>query len=664
MTLIHLLSSPEWAEYFQGLAKTVNLDLFVFDQAGSRVYSSGENPFCKILSSTQSFSAKCSDFCERQQLDRLKENEPLIYKCHAGLSNFVIMPERYGEKAYVIGRGGFASSDDLFRFIRIAKETNVPMIPDSRPLSFTDEDHMKALAGYVQATVTRMLHGSEEKSKVEKKLLRLTSLFDSRTFAALSKSPELIYRYIMDSIEFIFGHMSTVLMLEDKEHSAFRAVYSTGRLKDALMDFSLGVSYPVVAELVETGTVAFHEEDENEPSAVPGKEEKISYFFPLFSGGALEGIIGVFDRKLSTEDVKMMNAFRDYVQLNLNNHALHLSIDRNRKTDERLNTVLDFSRSILHLQDFETLLKALLEKSLQLLNAEKGSFMLLDSETSEFVVEAHMGTNGTITKKMRVRKDESIAGQVLDSGTSLLVNDIETDPRIMQKNRPRFKTKSFISTLIRIEDKPAGVLNVSDKASGEVFNEKDLELIQSFINTIAVAIEHNLLHNQAEELKRLSITDPLTGIYNRRYLDRRLTEEITRYNRYKHPFSILMLDLDKFKEYNDTFGHISGDRLLKFLASVIENTLRTIDIAARFGGDEFITIFPETPKLDAIQIANRLKDNIDKSLAQQYVKMTLSLSMGLTTFPDDANSIEELLEKTDQALYLAKKGGGNRVVHL
>ncbi|MBI5676069.1 MAG: diguanylate cyclase [Nitrospirae bacterium] len=664
MTLIHLLSSPKWAEYFQGLEKTVNLDLYVFDQAGSRVYSSGENPFCRILRSNQSFSSKCSDFCERQQLDRLKEDEPLIYKCYAGLTNFVIMAERYGEKAYVVGKGGFASSDDLFRFIRIVKDTNVPMIPVSKPLSFTDEDHMKALAGYVQVTVTRMLQGSAEKSKVEEKLLRLTALFDSRTFAALSKSPELIYRYIMDSIKFIFGNMSTVLMIEDKEHSVFSAIYSTGRLKDELTGFSLGTSDPVVAELVETGTVVFHEEDENELSAVPGKEGKISYFFPLFRGGALEGIIGVFDRKLSTEDMKMMKAFRDYVQLNLDNQALRLSIDRNRKADERLNTVPGFSRSIIHVQDFETLLKALLKKSLQILNAEKGSLMLFDNETSEFVVEAHIGPNGAVTEKMRVRKDKSIAGQVIDSGTPLLVSDIEMDQRIMQKNRPRFKTKSFISTLIRIEDSSDRVLNVSDKVSGEVFNEEDLEMIQSFINTIAVAIEHNLLLNQAEELKRLSITDSLTGIYNRRYLDSRLTEEITRYNRYKRPFSILMLDLDKFKEYNDTFGHISGDRLLKFLASVIENTLRTIDIAARFGGDEFITILPETPKLDAIQIANRLKDNIDKSLSQQYGKMPLSLSMGLATFPDDANSVEELLEKTDQALYLAKKGGGNRVVPL
>jgi diguanylate cyclase (GGDEF)-like protein len=126
----------------------------------------------------------------------------------------------------------------------------------------------------------------------------------------------------------------------------------------------------------------------------------------------------------------------------------------------------------------------------------------------------------------------------------------------------------------------------------------------------------------------------------------------------------MMLDLDKFKEYNDTFGHIAGDNLIKSLAQRMEKSLRAIDIAARFGGDEFVAIFPQTPKIDAIQITNRLKDHIDRALSQHNMEMPISVSMGLATYPDDASSIMELIEKTDQALYLAKKGGGNRVVYL
>ena len=253
---------------------------------------------------------------------------------------------------------------------------------------------------------------------------------------------------------------------------------------------------------------------------------------------------------------------------------------------------------------------------------------------------------------------------VLDQGGALLVEDIEKDPRFRQLNRPRYRTKSFMSIPIKIEDRLAGVLNLSDKVQGIPFTKQDLNLIELFIHNVAIAIERSLLYSQTERLQKLSITDPLTGIYNRRYLNRRLSEEITRYNRYRSPFSFIMLDLDKFKEYNDTFGHIAGDNLIRNLASVMEKSLRTIDIAARFGGDEFVAIFPQTPKVDAIQISNRLKEKIEKSMAEHNADMPLSISVGLATFPDDASSIMELIEKTDQALYLAKKGGGNRVVYL
>jgi diguanylate cyclase (GGDEF)-like protein len=221
-----------------------------------------------------------------------------------------------------------------------------------------------------------------------------------------------------------------------------------------------------------------------------------------------------------------------------------------------------------------------------------------------------------------------------------------------------------VSVPIKINDRIAGVLNVSDKFKGNVFDKDDVSLIESFIANVAIAIERSLLYKQTEKLLKLSITDPLTGIYNRRYLNRRLSEEITRFNRYKHHFSFMMLDLDKFKEYNDTFGHVAGDNLIKNLANVMEKSLRTIDIAARFGGDEFVAIFPQTPKVDAIQISNRLKEHIEKSLSEYNREMPLTLSVGLATFPDDASSIMELIEKTDQALYLAKKGGGDRVVYL
>ena len=129
----------------------------------------------------------------------------------------------------------------------------------------------------------------------------------------------------------------------------------------------------------------------------------------------------------------------------------------------------------------------------------------------------------------------------------------------------------------------------------------------------------------------------------------------------------MIVDIDGFKEYNDTYGHLTGDDLLKTLATTLSNSLRPSDITVRFGGDEFVSILPQTPKADAIVIANRLRENIEKAripAPEESPFDNFTVSIGLTTYPDDASSVTELLEKTDQALYLAKKGGKNKLVYL
>ncbi len=647
LTLAELLSSKDWAEFFHSLSKTVNFGLYIYNEDGSQVFITKENRFCEFIKSAQLDSLKCPDSCINLMYESQKSNEPAIFKCQAKVMNFALTIERFGEKVFIVGKGDFVSYEDLLEFLEIVKTNKLPEIPVTMPLNLPGEDYVRSISQYVYLTVSRMLNSFEEKYKIEEKLVRMTTLFDSQAFGTLSKNPELMYRYILDTIEFVYGHTSAVLMVLDEESAKYNTIYTKGKYKDAFMDFQLDTENSIIHEMLNTKAAVVYEDLQKMITASPLKEVKSSYFFPIFISGVIEGVIGIFDKKFSREDMKIMNAFMDYIQLNLENHNLRIAVNKTKKADERLASFVDFSSSITSVLDMKSLLNTLLEKSLQLLNAEQGSLMLLDPETSELVVEAKKSINDVVQEKMRFNKGEGIAGLVLESGGSLLVEDIEKDPRIKQQNRPRYKTKSFVSVPIRIEDRVTGVLNISDKIKGKIFNEDDLNLIQSFINNVTIAIERSFFYKQTEEFKKLSITDPLTGIYNRRHLNSRLSEEITRY-----------------KEYNDTYGHISGDKLLKSLANVIEKSLRTIDIAARFGGDEFVAIFPQTPKVDAIQITNRLKERIDKALSQQHIETPMTISMGLATYPDDASSIMELIERTDQALYLAKKGGGNRVVYL
>ncbi len=167
-----------------------------------------------------------------------------------------------------------------------------------------------------------------------------------------------------------------------------------------------------------------------------------------------------------------------------------------------------------------------------------------------------------------------------------------------------------------------------------------------------------------EKLVRLSITDGLTGAYNHRHFHERLAEEISRAGRYGRPVSLIMTDIDHFKHYNDTCGHVEGDSVLGGIAACMMNNVREQDVVARYGGEEFIIILPETGKKEALMLAERLRECVSfqpfhNKEAQPCGNLTISL--GVASFPEDAPDPKGLIEKADAALYRAKETGRNRV---
>lgn len=660
-SLVQLVSSKEWADYFHSLSQTTGFEFNVYTRDEDLVFITKENPLCAYIKSAGQDAIKCSESCRRLY----GRSGTLPDTCEANVLNFSHTLEAGGgEEGIIVASGGLSSYDALMDLMKTVKESNLPEISFRISFDFPGEEYVSIVSKHLDLAVKCMTGSSVEKYEIEEKLLRMTSLFDRKTFKTLSRNPELMYRYILDTIGFVFGRTSAVFMAPDAKGDLYRSVYSTGAHRDMVADFRMDAENRVIKELADHAAPVYYERAEEFGMTGTFDDLRYFHFYPLFSDGLLQGVIVIFGRKFLREDQKIMNAFNDYIQLSIENYSLRMASLRSRAADEKLAVFLELSNTAPLLLDMEGLSKAMLEKSLRLLDAEQGSLMFLDENETDLIIEAKKGRDDKVWEKMRIKKEGCIAEMVLRTGESLLVENIESDPRVKRRNSPRYRTKSFLCVPIKIEDKVTGVLNLSDKIKETSFSPEDLRLIQSFINNISIIIERNLLHKKSEDLEKLSITDHLTGMYNRRYLNSRLSEEITRYNRYRNPFSFMMLDLDKFKLFNDTYGHLAGDNLLKDLAGLLDSSLRTADIAARFGGDEFVAIFPQTPKYDAIQIINRIKDKIDSSINNGHVDMTLSVSIGLATYPDDASSITELIEKTDQALYLAKKGGGNRIVYL
>ncbi len=174
--------------------------------------------------------------------------------------------------------------------------------------------------------------------------------------------------------------------------------------------------------------------------------------------------------------------------------------------------------------------------------------------------------------------------------------------------------------------------------------------------------------NRIYHLERESITDPLMGIFNRRYLERRLHDEILRSRRYNLPLSIFLLDIDYFKKINDTHGHQVGDMVLKELAQVIVSSVRELDIITRYGGEEILVILPNTSEASAVILAERLRRTIEDSImvmpdekeGRQAIRITVSI--GVAGFRQKTSGSRKLMEKADMALYRAKNEGRNRVI--
>ena len=316
--------------------------------------------------------------------------------------------------------------------------------------------------------------------------------------------------------------------------------------------------------------------------------------------------------------------------------------------------------------DLGTLCNAILSNSTELVGAAKGSVMVLNKKDNSLVVRAAKGPHSEKLSNFKVAVGHGIAGSIAQTGTPVLVANIEESfPE--RKKRHRYSTPSFASLPLRLGDRTVGVLNVSDKISGEVFSAEDLRTLKLVTGYASLAIERNAYRNMSKELRLLSITDQLTGVLNRRYFQERLIEEAERAQRYGAYFTLFIIDVDDFKLYNDMHGHNAGDAMLKHISGVMRGAVRSVDVLARYGGEEFAVILPYTRKEEARTLAERMRKAVEGSAAAgpglaTPLKKPLTISIGVAEFPSDAAITEELIHAADKSMYYAKSLGKNRVV--
>jgi diguanylate cyclase (GGDEF)-like protein len=330
-------------------------------------------------------------------------------------------------------------------------------------------------------------------------------------------------------------------------------------------------------------------------------------------------------------------------------------------TARRLAILTDVVKTANSILEPRKVIELVMEKIRQLIPSEAWSLLMVDEERQDLVFEAARGAKGRDLASFRIRIGEGVAGWVAQSGQPAIVNDAARDPRFTKRvdARTQFETRSILGAPLVSRGRTIGVLEIINKLGGR-FTRQDLALLLTLVEPCAIAIENAMLFQRTEQL---TITDDLTRLFNSRYLNLYLGREISRCKRHGIPLSVIFLDLDGFKGINDQYGHLAGSGTLTEVGTILAAGVRESDILARYGGDEFVVVLPETPASGALVIAERLRRSIEEHrfLEPQGVCARISASFGIATYPDHALSPEGLIQKADQAMYRVKERDKNGI---
>lgn len=313
-------------------------------------------------------------------------------------------------------------------------------------------------------------------------------------------------------------------------------------------------------------------------------------------------------------------------------------------------------------RNIEETLNLTLDAVQDLLQADRCSILLLDRDSNELVLRASRGVRAGAVGKLRLKSDQGIAGEVLRTGQPLNVPDTDKEPLFVPSPKHYHnKIRAMLVIPLIIRDKKIGVINISEVRSNRKFSESELSAMMLVANYTAVALENAGI---MEEKEKEATTDGLTGLHNYRFFIDEFDRQLERWQKKETVVSLIWLDLDFFKEYNDNFGHLKGSEILKRLGGIMNAAVGIEEaIYFRYGGDEFAVVLPGIINSEAVEGAENIRNSIyNTEFAERKPGgKQLSASIGVVTCPDDGQEYRALIEKADQAMYHAKENGKNQV---
>lgn len=443
-------------------------------------------------------------------------------------------------------------------------------------------------------------------------------------------------RYTLDSVVWL-----------ERQGDGFAKLAAIGELADKSLNIGISANNERIVNAVRReAPIEFRERKAD------GSGERTLSLFPVMLADEVQAAIGSNVRVTDPEERRAISRFAQTLSSQL--EILRLR-DEVARRDWLSRAIVKFNENLRRI-DSEDFWLRITQISAELLGAERASILVRNEKSNSLQAKAAIGARINLLSEPTV--GVRVAGKVLEIGNPIAVGDIAGVGIDAAPSEWSYKTSSFLSYPIIIDDRRIGVLNFTDKAGGQEFSQADLELLQAIAPQIAVAIDRTAMKDKAGEYEQLSVTDPLTGLLNRRYLEERIAEEITRSKRYRFSLSLMLLDVDDFKSYNDTFGHPAGDIALKAVADVLGESLRGADVAARYGGEEFAILLPQTSSDEAAQIGERIRKRVER---MEFEHRGVTVSIGVASCSNEVDSPKDLISAADVALYAAKNQGRNNV---
>lgn len=326
-----------------------------------------------------------------------------------------------------------------------------------------------------------------------------------------------------------------------------------------------------------------------------------------------------------------------------------------RRRDEELAIMMDIAKALTSSLDLKEVLQVIMGKVGGLLRPNLWSLLLVDQESNELYFEIVVSPVAEQLKEVRLKMGEGVAGWVAVHGEPLLLADAQHDERFARHVdwKVSFTTRSIICVPLKVKGRVLGVIELINSFDDAHFNEADLKVLSAIADYAAIAIENA---RNFERLCELVIIDDLTGLYNARHFNGIIDREVAHADRYRLPLSLVFLDLDHFKGVNDCHGHLVGSRVLAEVGALIKRSIRVTDYAARFGGDEYVLLLPNTSPENAFKVVSHLRDVIREHLfrADDGSEIRVTASFGITTYPDQAATKTELMRLADEAMYAVK----------